>query len=155
MASMTRIRRATAADVDIIVKHRRRMFADMGFGDEDALDAMAVAAQASIRSGLEDGSYVGWLAEDAGRVVAGGGLVIFNYQPSPSEPLPRRACVLNMYTAPEYRRRGLARRLLEKMIAWCSEHGFNAVSLHASEDGRSLYEAFGFKPTNEMRLVLK
>jgi GNAT superfamily N-acetyltransferase len=131
------------------------MFAEMGVADQAALDAMEAAAVLSIRAGLEDGSYRGWLAEDGGRVVAGGGVVLCNFQPSPSEPRPRRAWILNMYTEPRFRRRGLARQLLERMIAWCREQGFRAVSLHASDDGRPLYEALGFQPTTEMRLVLK
>ena len=62
--------------------------------------------------------------------------------------------ILNMYTEPEFRRRGLARMLMEKMIAWCREQGYNTVSLHASDKGRPLYEALGFRPTNELRLAL-
>ncbi len=155
MAGLTTIREATLADVDTIVRHRRLMFAEMGQSDPADLEAMAAAASTSVRSSLQDGSYRGWLAESDGRVVAGGGLVIFSYQPSPSEPAPRRASILNMYTEPEWRRRGLARQLMERMILWCREQGFRAVSLQASEDGRPLYERLGFKPTNEMRLVLK
>jgi GNAT superfamily N-acetyltransferase len=155
VAALITIRQATATDVDTIVRHRRQMFVDMGLGDAASLDAMSAAARLTIRSGLQDGSYRGWLAESGGDVVAGGGLVIFNYQPSPSEPEARRASILNMYTEPQYRRRGLARQLVHAILAWCRQQGFHAVSLHASEDGRPLYESLGFRPTSEMRLVLE
>jgi GNAT superfamily N-acetyltransferase len=59
-----------------------------------------------------------------------------------------------MYTEPEYRRRGLARKLMEIMIAWCKQEAFGSVLLHASDEGRPLYEALGFVATNEMRLKL-
>jgi len=59
-----------------------------------------------------------------------------------------------MYTEPEYRRQGLARRLMEAMVAWCRAERMTSVYLHASDDGRALYESLGFTPTNEMRLVL-
>ena len=49
-----------------------------------------------------------------------------------------------MYTEPEHRRRGLARRLMAEMIAWCRAAGLGSVSLHASDAGRPLYEALGF-----------
>jgi GNAT superfamily N-acetyltransferase len=65
-----------------------------------------------------------------------------------------RGFVLNMYTEPAYRRRGLAKQVLESIIAWCREQGFKAVLLHASDAGRGLYEQMGFEPTNEMRLLL-
>jgi GNAT superfamily N-acetyltransferase len=150
-----RTRQATVADLDVIVRHRRAMFTDMGVGDEAARDAMTAAARPFIEGALEDGSYLGWLVEDEGRVVAGGGVTIVPYQPTPSDPEPRRAWVLNMYTEPEYRRRGLAKELMLLMIAWCRSHGFNAVFLHASDEGRPLYEKLGFTATNEMRLVLE
>ena len=62
--------------------------------------------------------------------------------------------ILNMYVEREYRRRGIARALMLKMISWCRENRFTSVGLHASEEGRSLYEQLGFKSTNEMRLDL-
>lgn len=154
MTQIPTIREATGADVDSIVRHRRLMFSDMGIGDAAALDAMTAAASASIRAGIETGAYRGWLVEADNRIVAGGGLVIFEYQPSPAEPMSRRAAVLNMYTEPKWRRRGLARRLMETMIDWCRAEGFAALSLHASDEGRPLYEALGFRATNEMRLIL-
>lgn len=150
----TRIRQATAADVEVIVHHRRRMFADMGYGDDAARDAMARAAQPLVEAALKDGSYRGWLVEDGGRVVAGGGLATVGFQPTPYDPSPRRAWVLNMYTEPAYRRRGLATQLLQNIIAWCREQGLKQVFLHASDAGRPLYERAGFRPTSEMRLVL-
>jgi len=39
-------------------------------------------------------------------------------------------------------------------VAWCGRNGFRSVALHASEDGRALYEELGFSGTNEMRLRL-
>jgi hypothetical protein len=41
------------------------------------------------------------------------------------------------------------------MIQWLKEQGFSSVVLHASDEGRPLYETLGFVPTNEMRLRLK
>jgi GNAT superfamily N-acetyltransferase len=150
-----RIRQATPADVDVIVIHRHRMFADMGYGDEAQREAMTIAARPFIESALADGSYRGWLVEDQGRVVAGGGVAIVGFQPTPFDPNPRKAWILNMYTEPAYRRRGLATELLRRMISWCHEQGFKSVALHASNAGRPIYEQLGFKPTNEMRLPLE
>jgi GNAT superfamily N-acetyltransferase len=66
----------------------------------------------------------------------------------------RRAWILNIYVDPAYRRQGLARKVVEALIDWCRTNEFQSVALHASEDGRSLYEKLGFQPTNEMRLRL-
>ena len=151
----TRIRQATVADLGTIVRHRRCMFSEMGFREEAALDAMERTSVPFIKAALEDGSYRGWLVETADGVVAGGGVLIIDFPPAPHDPRPRRAWIINMYTEPEYRGRGLAKSIVEAMIRWCREQGYGWVSLHASDAGRHLYELLGFKPTNEMRLVLK
>jgi hypothetical protein len=41
------------------------------------------------------------------------------------------------------------------MVAWCRAQGYAGVSLHATDEGRPLYESMGFAPTNEMRLRLR
>lgn len=130
------------------------MFAEMGYGDDAAREAMARATWPLVEAALRDGSYQGWLVEDGGRVVAGGGLTVVSFPPTPFDPSPQRAWILNMYTEPGYRRRGLAMQILQNIVAWCREQGLKQVFLHASDAGRPLYERVGFKPTTEMRLVL-
>ncbi len=150
-----RLRTATVADLPTIMRHRRQMFIDMGFTDSVSLDAMEATSAPFIKAGLERGSFRGWLVDTAEGVVAGGGVVLLDYPSSPRDPGAHRAYILNMYTEPKYRKQGLAKMIVEAMIGWCKEEGFGWVSLHASDDGRHLYETLGFKPTNEMRLALK
>ncbi len=130
------------------------MFTDMGTGSETDRQAMARSSRQVLEAALQDGSYRGWLVEVAGQVVAGGGVQLVPFPPSPTNPASHRAFVINIYTEPEFRRRGLARQIMEAILAWCRAQGFASVSLHASDDGRALYESLGFKPTNEMRLML-
>jgi len=61
----------------------------------------------------------------------------------------------NVYTDPDYRRCGIARQLMATIITWCKQQGFARVTLHASGDGRQLYESLGFVDSNEMRLGLR
>ncbi len=149
------IREATAADLDIIMHHRHSMFSDMGFNDESALKAMEATSTPVLEAGLRNGSYRGWLMEREGHVVAGGGLVIVDHPSSPNNPMPTRAWILSVYTEPQFRRRGYAKAIVESIVAWCRSEGYAWVSLHASDAGRHLYETLGFKPTNEMRLLLE
>ena len=149
-----KLRLATVSDVATIIHHRRSMFAEMGFREKANLDAMEATAAPFIKTGLENGSYHGWLMESGGSVIAGGGVVVVGFPPSPRDMTAHRAWIMNMYTEPEYRGAGLARGIMEAMILWCREQGFMSVSLHASDAGRHLYETLGFTPTNEMRLPL-
>ena len=149
-------RPATGWDCEVILHHRRCMFRDMGKGTADELDRMIEATRPWLKQALTDGSYRGWLAQAPnGQVVAGGGVLISTWPARPEDLNTRRALIINVYTEQEVRRQGLARRLMLLMIQWLKEQGFSSVVLHASDEGRPLYESMGFLPTNEMRLRLK
>jgi GNAT superfamily N-acetyltransferase len=150
------IRAANFTDLGHLLHHRRAMFEEMGFRDATVLDRVDKVSMEYFNQALRIGTYKAWLAEDAnGQVVAGGGIVVAPWPGFPGENLAERAWILNMYTEPGARRQGVAKRLMEVMITWCREKGFSTVSLHASPAGRPIYESFGFRPTNEMRLKLR
>jgi len=147
------IRVATVGDAMTILHHRRSMFRDMGEGTTDELDRMAAMTEPWLEQALSDNSYRGWLAEDgSGHVIGGGGVLLCPWPASPKDPCLRRAIILNVYTEPEFRHRGIARRIMVTILEWLREQGFPSASLHASDEGRALYEQLGFKATNEMRL---
>jgi GNAT superfamily N-acetyltransferase len=147
------VRAATVADAPTILHHRRSMFRDMGEGTAEELDRMAAMTGPWLAPALTHGSYRGWLAEDgSGRIIGGGGVLLCPWPASPKDPLLRRAIILNVYTEPEFRHRGIARRIMVTVLGWLKEQGFRSVALHASDEGRHLYERLGFKATNEMRL---
>lgn len=147
------IRSATVADAPTILHHRRSMFRDMGEGTADELDRMAAMTAPWLAQALSDRSYRGWLAvEDSGRVVGGGGVLLCSWPASPKDPWLRRAIILNVYTEPEFRHQGIARRIIVTILGWLKEQGFPSASLHASHEGRHLYEELGFEATNEMRV---
>jgi len=66
----------------------------------------------------------------------------------------RRGNILNVYTIGNFRRRGLARYLIETTLQWCRDNRIDTIILHASPEGRALYESMGFQAANEMRLRL-
>jgi len=65
----------------------------------------------------------------------------------------REGIIVNAYTEAAYRRRGLARALMTELLAWTEANHLEQVVLHASIDGRPLYEQFGFRMSNEMKLI--
>lgn len=150
------IRRACVEDLKHILHHRLAMFEEMGFRDATVLDGVEAVSREYFAAAVRAGSYLGWMAEDSdGEVVGGGGIVIAEWPGYPGEKQAKRAWILNMYTEPRARRRGVAKRLMKTMVEWCRGEGYRSVSLHASEAGRPLYEGMGFQPTNEMSLRLK
>ncbi len=98
--------------------------------------------------------YLAWIAESPDGSPAGGlGLWLMDWPPHMVGPGSPRGNILNVYTEPQFRRQGIARGLMETALEWCRQHGIRAVILHASDDGRALYEQLGFEATNEMRLM--
>jgi ribosomal protein S18 acetylase RimI-like enzyme len=149
------IRYATADDATVIGRHRRDMFEDMGYRDEAIINEMVANFRVWVREKLESGEYIGWLMEDdRGDVVAGAGLWLMDWPPHILSVHGRRAYILNVYVDPGYRRQGLARHMMKLILVWCKEHEIPTVALHASDEGRSLYESLKFMASNEMKIQL-
>jgi GNAT superfamily N-acetyltransferase len=149
------IRPAVGEEAEVITGHRRAMFSAMGHRDEAALDAMSRHFLPWLKPRMQNGEYLAWFAIAPDQTVAAGlGLWLMDWPPHMVGPGSRRANIINVYTEPDHRRRGLARMLMQTALDWCRENGICVVILHASTEGRRLYESLGFQPTNEMRLML-
>ena len=148
------IRRASTADLELLVEHRRAMFQDMGYSDEAAMHAMSEKFRVWLLEHMDAGDYLAWLAiAEDGTIAAGTGLWLMDWPPH-MIGRGRRGNILNVYTQANFRRRGLARALMQATLDWCKQNGIDTIILHASSSGRSLYEQMGFATTNEMRLRL-
>src|SRR3954469_14625398 len=143
MSADYRVRPATLADADILVRHRIAMFTDMAV----PLDAATLdrAFRAWLEETMPPRHSRAWLVETAGgEIAAGGGITILPWPPGPQYVGDRLAFVYNVYTERAHRRQGLARRLMDTIHAWCRDNGITSVALNASRDGKPLYEAMGY-----------
>ena len=102
---------------------------------------------------LED-SHAAWLVFDGEEVVGTGAVSFYQVMPTYHNPSGKKAYIMNMYTHPDYRRRGIAYRVLELLTAEAEMRQIDAVTLEATAAGRPLYEAFGFTSMrDEMELL--
>lgn len=154
------IRRATAQDADIISWHRARMFQDMGDVAGDAFETLRTKARKHLEQWLDKGNYIGWLASPADEpevVVAGAGVQLQPILPRPVDASTIgegwQGTIVNVFTEPQWRRRGIAGLLIKEIITWSKNEQLDRLILHASEEGRSIYERLGFVASNEMRFV--
>jgi GNAT superfamily N-acetyltransferase len=146
------LRQATLEDAYTIAKHRRLMFRDMGYTDEAALDAMLAKFLPWLEHKIASHDYLAWLAVTTDDlVVAGAGLWLMDWPPHMVGSSSRRGNILNVYTDPQFRRQGLAKALIQTALDWCKTNQVDFVILHASKEGRRLYESLGFQDSNEMR----
>jgi len=153
------IRRADASDAHVLALHRVGMFRDMGSIGASLEPALIEESRRYFEVAVPAGEYTAFLLHVAGdpkRVVGGGVVLTRRLLPRPDADGKRlllgpEGLVMNVYIEPGYRRRGLARRLMTEIIAWAGEAGIVRLVLHASDDGRPLYESMDFVNTNEMR----
>jgi GNAT superfamily N-acetyltransferase len=157
------IRQATPDDVGVIGWHRARMFQDMGLVPDELFESFRTKALDRLSKALASGDYFGWLVcepKAPRKIIAGAGVIIRVVPPFPHRRESggitiaegRQGLIINVFTEPEWRRRGIAKLLMKKIIAWSREQSLDDLVLHASDDGRRLYEQLGFVLTNEMRL---
>ena len=151
------LRLATVADTELLADHRVSMFRDMGIIAAAREEELRAASVAYFTAAIPAGEYVGWIATVDGdaRPAAGAGLQFRSLLPRPSPGgdgilLGREGQLLNVYVAREFRRRGIARQLVQAIIDWCADHGVVRLVLSASAEGRPLYEQMGFVATREM-----
>jgi GNAT superfamily N-acetyltransferase len=145
-------RPVAAQDLKLICEHRERMFAESG-RTRESLRPMTAAFERWLVPRLADGSYFGWMLEEAGAVIAGLGMMVIDWPPHPSHPADhRRAYILNVFVEPAHRRKGLARRLMNLAEERGRELGVCYAILHSTRQGRALYEGLGWGPTSEMAI---
>jgi GNAT superfamily N-acetyltransferase len=163
MSEPFQIRLAIVTDIELISWHRARMFSDMGELPPELFDSFRAQSRETLTRMFDEETYVGWLASlqnEPGKIVAGAGAQLRNVPPHPQPNTTgkidvvsgRQAIIQNVYTEPEWRRRGLAALLIKTIIDWTREQRIESVVLHASEEGRAVYERLGFIATTEMRL---
>jgi GNAT superfamily N-acetyltransferase len=161
---MILIRRAELGDLEAVLDLRIRMLRELdNVADESQLLALVEANRRYLAEKLPSRQFLSWIAQVEGQVVAAGGLVPFERPPLIGNLAGLEGYVMNMYTLPAWRGRGLATRLLNEIIRYVKEQGGRRLWLRATEAGRGIYEKAGFvadgshphgSPTVEMELVL-
>jgi GNAT superfamily N-acetyltransferase len=154
MADELSIRRATADDADEMARLRRDMQTELlaTGGETLVLDDAAQHDARRVqrlhrdyfREKLPAGEFVAFLAEIGGVIAGTSGMVVYRAPPTQGNPSGVEGYIMNMYTVPAYRGRGIATRLLERLVEHARGLGARRVWLRASEVGRPIYARFGF-----------
>ncbi len=148
-------KKATPEDIDELVKTRLIVLraANKLAKDED-MPIVEQESYAYYRRALETGEHVAYLVYDNGKFVGTGGVSFYQVMPTYHNPSGKKAYIMNMYTAPEYRRQGIAFHTLDLLVKDAKEQGISSIALEATEMGRPLYEKYGFmNMRDEMELA--
>ena len=135
-------RKLTAEDLDPFIRMRITQLREEGATEQIDL---VPALKDYYRRHLKDGTFVSWLAVDGEKIVGTSGMSCVEKPPYFSCPSGRVGLLSSMYTDPAYRRRGIARELLERVVEEARAYGCGSVQITASDMGVLLYSAFGFQ----------
>lgn len=94
---------------------------------------------------MADGTFVSWLALDSGEIIGTSGMSFVEKPPYFGCPSGKIGLLSSMFTAHEYRRKGIAKELLSRVVNEAKEYGCGTVQITASDMGVLLYTNFGFQ----------
>ena len=148
-------KRATMEDIDELVRTRIIVLrAANKLPDDEDMFVVEKESYAYYRRALETGEHIAYLVYDNGAFVGAGGVSFYQVMPTYHNPTGKKAYIMNMYTAPAYRRQGIAFRTLDLLVKDIRKQGVSQITLEATEMGRPLYEKYGFvKMEDEMELI--
>ncbi|MGZ4969669.1 MAG: GNAT family N-acetyltransferase [Methylobacter sp.] len=139
------VREATDKDIPQLVELRMRLFAELGeIPNPEAAPELRAATTEYFERTVETNQARSWVALVDDSIVAVGTLAEFQRPPYIGNLSGREAYLLNMFTLPSFRRRGIADLIFKHVLAFAKAQGYGKVWLHASPDGCSLYERHGF-----------
>lgn len=137
-----RYQRLTESELDSFIEMRINQLREEGAKEDIDLHP---ALKDYYNRHMADGTFISWLALDGNRIVGTSGMSFVEKPPYFGCPNGKIGLLSSMFTASEYRRQGIARELLSRVVQEAKEYGCGVVQITASDMGVLLYTDFGFK----------
>ena len=155
MAKNYEYKKATIADIDELVRTRIIVLRTANKLSNDVdMSLVEKESYEYYKSALEIGEHIAYLVYDNETFIGAGGVSFYQVMPTYHNPTGKKAYIMNMYTALEYRRQGIALHTLDLLVKDAKEQGVLQITLEATDMGRPLYERYGFvKLEDEMELI--
>lgn len=150
-------KKAGLSDLDLLTDSRIEVLrAANELSDDVDMSVVAKESYFYYKDALSGSEHVAYLVFDDKNFVATGGISFYRVMPTYHNPSGKKAYIMNMYTVPEYRRRGIALNTLDLLVQEARKRNITYISLEATKAGIPLYERYGFvKLDCEMALPLK
>lgn len=153
------IRRIEFDDIEKLVYHRINYLTEMQ-GDRTADYREILQSELTIffHKSIANNSFWGLVAFYEGREVAYAGMIVSHIPGDFSRPTYLEGAILNVYTIPTMRRKGISKLILTELLSESKLMGVTKVSLHSSDEGKALYQSLGFEtpiyPYFELSMVV-
>ena len=140
MAKNYEYKKATIADIDELVRTRIIVLrAANNLSDGVDMSVVEKESYEYYKRALETGEHIAYLVYDKENFIGAGGVSFYQVMPTYHNPNGRKAYIMNMYTAPEYRRQGIADKLLKELLAHGSKKSITEFALEVMKETPSSY----------------
>jgi GNAT superfamily N-acetyltransferase len=140
-----KIRKIELTEVPMLVDYRLKYLAELqGEQAIKNIDSIRAGLEYYFRKAITESGFLAFVAEFDGVVVGFGGMVVKEIPGDFSSATYREGDILNMYTIPEARRKGISQFILNALLKEAATLGISKVALHTSIDGENLYRKNGF-----------
>ena len=152
-------RKATSADISLLAETRVIFINEMIKMQDDEKHMLYSSCEEYFVTAMKDNSFASFLAFDGELLAATSGICFYRIP-----PVIHRgdindgfvAYIQNMYTYPNYRKKGIATKLFKMTVEEAKIRGYRTLKLHATDMGRPIYEKFGFTDSkNDMEIYLE
>jgi len=143
-AHSRRIRFATSADTDEVIRLAALMYEAMGIDPDSAAWRQAAKTALTERLGRDFVVVVAEHPDETGQLVASGAGCVTTRLPGPRNPTATVGYLQWVATEPEWRGQGLARAVVTRLLGWYRDRRVPTVELHATPDAEHLYRSLGF-----------
>ncbi len=139
------IKRADSPDIEELLRWREIVLREVfSVPMEENMDDLIAANRQYYLSALERREHIACFAWTEGKTVGCGGVCLYQEMPSPDNPIGRCAYLMNIYTIPAMRRRGIGKAVVEWLMQEAKRCGAGKIYLEASESAYPLYKEMGF-----------
>ena len=149
-------RRAGVGDIEILVEYRVRFLNEFfNHPEDEEAETIRKELEEYFSKLIPSEDFIALLAEYNGEVIGVGGMAVWQILPTYGFKSGRAGCILNMYTIPEARGKGVCTRLLDELIKEAKSLGIRYLHLRASDDGINIYRKTGFVEPECVEMELK
>ncbi len=134
-------KRLTEKELNTFIEMRIDQLREEGAKEE--IDLAPALKQYYMRH-MADGTFVSWLAFDGNKIIGTSGMSFVEKPPYFGCPSGKIGLLSSMLTNPDYRRKGIAKELLSRVVNEAREYGCGTIQITASDMGVKLYTDFGF-----------
>lgn len=143
-----KIRKAELMDIELLMKWRMRVLHEVfAISDNEPMEELEWANRIYYQSALRAGGLIACQGEE---IIGCGGICLYQEMPSPDNLSGQCAYLMNIYTCPEFRGRGVGETIVRWLVGQAVQRNITKIYLETSGPGRKLYGKTGFLDMPDM-----